>query len=252
MRDRVFAERRIAEFNRLYTRDFDRDVAIYLDLASKYPGPVLEVGCQTGRVTERLARAGHEVVAIDTNRPMLEIARARLEPWEQIARVQDFDMRHHAMAERFQICIAPLYTFNTLIDVEEQRLFLRHLLRSMRSPGIVAFDLFCPLSFVRPDQIGEWRVIEREVGGTHLVVRDQREMLTPLLERRIQAFRIDGSPELCAESHRRYLPPQSAESLLAESGFERIRWVRAYDVSTIGPIQEDSRPGGPFMVIAEL
>lgn len=252
MRDRELAERRIAEFNLLYTRDFDRDVAIYLDLAAKYAGPVLELGCQTGRVTSRLAQAGHEVVAIDTNRPMLEIARARLEPYSELTRVQDFDLRHHALAERFNICIVPLYTFNSLIDVEEQRLLLRHLQRSMRSPGIVAFDLFCPLSFVRPEQTGEWRVIEREVDGAHLVVRDQRVMLTPLLERRIQAFRIDGGAEHRAQSHRRYLPPQGAASLLEESGFEHLRWIQGYDVSTIGPIEPDARPSGPFMVIAEL
>jgi SAM-dependent methyltransferase len=251
MRDRELAERRIAEFNLLYTRDFDRDIAIYLDLAAKYEGPVLEVGCQTGRATARLAQAGHEVLAIDTNRAMLEVARARLEPWRHLARVQDFDLRHHALPERFHICLVPLYAFNTLIDVEEQRLFLRHLLQSMRSPGIVAFDLFCPLSFVRPEENGTWRLIEREVEGTHLVVRDQREMLTPLLERRIQAFRMDGGAEHVAESHRRYLPPQSAASLLQESGFEQVRWIQGYDVSTIGPVGE-GRPGGPFMLIAEL
>ena len=252
MRDRELAERRVAEFNRLYTRDFDRDVAIYLDLAAKYPGPVLEVGCQTGRVTARLAQAGHEVVGIDTNRPMLEIASARLDEWPGRGRVQDFDLRQHALPERFHVCIAPLYTFNSLIDVEEQRLFLRHLQRSMRSPGIVALDLFCPLSFVRPQETGEWRVIEREVDGTHLVVRDRREMLTPLLERRVQAFRIDGAVEYEAETHRRYLPPQSAQSLLTESGFERVRWLDCYELSTLRPIEDDARPQGPFMVIAEL
>jgi SAM-dependent methyltransferase len=203
-------------------------------------------------VAARLAEAGHEVVAIDTNRPMLEIARARLEPYSQLARVQDFDVRHHALPERFNICIVPLYTFNSLIDVEEQRLLLRHLQRSMRSPGIVAFDLFCPLSFVRPEQAGEWRMIAREVDGAQLVVRDQRVMLTPLLERRIQAFRIDGGVEHRTESHRRYLPPQSAASLLEESGFEQVRWIQGYDASTIGPIEPDARPSGPFMVIAEL
>lgn len=252
MRDRELAERRIAEFNQLYTRDFDRDVAIYLDLAAKYEGPVLEVGCQTGRVTARLAQAGHEVVAVDTHRAMLEVARSRLEPWWHLARVQDFDLRHHALAERFKVCIVPLYAFNGLIDVEEQRLFLRHLRQSMRSPGIVVFDLFCPLSFVRPEESGSWRVIEREVEGTRLVVRDQREMLTPLLERRIQAFRVDGGTEHHAESHRRYLPPRSAASLLEESGFEHVRWIQGYDVSTIGPIEDGVRPDGPFMVIAEL
>ena len=210
------------------------------------------MGCQTGRATARLAAAGHEVVAIDTNRAMLELARARLKPWEHRVRLQDFDIRHQPLAERFSVCLVPLYAFNSLIDVEEQRLFLRHLLKSMRSPGIVAFDLFCPLSYVRPEESGTWRVIERDVDGSKLVVRDQREMLTPLLERRIQAFRIDGGAEHQAETHRRYLPPQSASSLLEESGFEHVRWIQGYDVSTLSSVEPGERPGGPFMVIAEL
>ena len=92
----------------------------------------------------------------------------------------------------------------------------------------------------------------REVDGTHLVVRDRREMLTPLLERRVQAFRIDGADEHEAETHRRYLPPQSAAGLLAESGFERVRWLDCYDLSTLRPVEDDAHPQGPFMVIAEL
>jgi len=252
MRNRELAERRFAEFHRLYTQDFDRDFPIYLDLAGKAPGPVLEIGCQTGRVTARLAAAGHEVVGIDTHRPMLEAARDRVAPWPDHARVQDFDLRHRALSERFNVCFISLHSFNRLIDVEEQRLFLRHLLRSMSSPGIVALDLFYPLSFARPDDASDWRRIEREVDGRSLVVPDRREMLTPLLERLTQRYRIDGAPEQSMETHRRYIPPQAVAALLAEGGFDQIRWLEGYDSATIKPIDPDASPQAPFMVIAEL
>jgi SAM-dependent methyltransferase len=252
MRNSQITERRFAEFYRLYAEDFDLDVPIYRDLAAKFNGPVLEVGCRTGRVTIRLAAAGHEVWGIDTHRPMLEIAQSRINEFSDRARVLDLDLRAQMLPQGFHACFVSLYTFNALIDVEEQRLFVRHLKRSMRSPGVVVLDLFCPLSFVRPDEVGEWRVIEREVGDSKICVRDRREMLTPLLERRTQVFSVDGGSEHRVESHRRYLSPTRAAGLLEEAGFESIRWIRGYDSTTTAPLGEDTKPGGPFMVIAEL
>lgn len=252
MRDRDLVERRFAEFYSLYADDFSRDLPIYRDLAGKYPGPVLEVGCATGRVAARLAEAGHEVQGIDTSRPMLELAQARLRPWSERARVHDFDLRQQALPERFHLALVTLYAFNNLIDVEEQRLFLRHLHRSLRSPAVATFDLCYPLSFVRPEECGQWRLLEREVGGRSLVMRDRREMLTPLLERRTQVFSIDGGPENEYMTHRRYVPPGLATGLLEEAGFDQVRWIRDYDMSTLEPLGPDSQPRGPFMLIAGI
>ena len=55
----------------LYDYEYRRrrdDVAYYVGLADRVlggPGAVLELGCGTGRVTAALARAGHDVVALD-------------------------------------------------------------------------------------------------------------------------------------------------------------------------------------------
>ena len=55
-----------------------RDVAFWTRIASRAAGPVLELGCGTGRVTIPLARAGVEVVGVDRSAPMLERARKRV------------------------------------------------------------------------------------------------------------------------------------------------------------------------------
>ena len=47
-------------------------------LASLPPGRALDAACGTGRVSERLAAAGHEVVGIDATTEMLAVARARV------------------------------------------------------------------------------------------------------------------------------------------------------------------------------
>lgn len=252
MPDRNRAEWRYAEFYDLYVGGFSQDIPIYLDLAAKYPGPILEVGCATGRVISRLAAAGYEVHGVDSGRRMLEIARRRARPYAERARVSDHDLRHHALPGKYDSAIVTLHKFNSLIEIEEHRLFLRHLRQSLTSPGIVAIDCFCPRSLVRPEQAGDWRVIEREVDGHRLTVRDRREMLTPLLERRTQVFQIDGPPETEVVTHRRYVPPPQLATLLEEAGFEEIRWVESYDVTTIRPAEADGAPVVPFLMFAEV
>jgi SAM-dependent methyltransferase len=252
MHTRNPVERRYAEFYQLYTRDFRKDIPIYLEFAAKVGGPVLEIGCRTGRVACQLAGAGHDVLAIDTERPMLEVGVEQVRPFSERVRMADHDVRQQPTAERFPVVLVTLFSFNDLIDVEEQRLFLRHVKASMRSPGIVALDLFCPLFLARPDDSGEWREIERTAGDVHLKVRDRREMLTPLLERRTQVFEVAGGPSGEYTSHRRYITPQQAQGLMAEAGFENVRWVRDYDLGTAEPIAPESRPAGPFLVIGEL
>ncbi len=175
MKERYSAERRFAHFYRLYVGDFRQDIPIYLDLAAKFQGPVLEVGCGTGRVTAHLAAAGYPVLGIDTSRPMLEVARDYLKPWEDRARILAFDLRKAPLPERFQVALVTLHTFNYLIDVEEQRRFLRHLRQSVASPGVLAIDLFCPLFLARPDRSEDWRRIERTCGEHRLLVRERRE-----------------------------------------------------------------------------
>jgi ubiquinone/menaquinone biosynthesis C-methylase UbiE len=55
-----------------------RDVPFWCRVASTAAGPVLELGCGTGRITMPLAKAGVEVVGIDRSAAMLERASRRL------------------------------------------------------------------------------------------------------------------------------------------------------------------------------
>jgi SAM-dependent methyltransferase len=55
-----------------------RDVPFWRRVALEAEGPVLELGCGTGRITAPLARAGVDLVGIDRSAPMLDRARRRL------------------------------------------------------------------------------------------------------------------------------------------------------------------------------
>lgn len=49
------------------------DVPFYVELAKESGGPVLELGCGTGRVTLPIAESGTEVVGLDLSPDMLNI-----------------------------------------------------------------------------------------------------------------------------------------------------------------------------------
>src|SRR5437899_4283220 len=49
------------------------DGPFYVDLAQRIGGPVLEIGCGTGRVLLPIARAGTTIHGVDSSLPMLGI-----------------------------------------------------------------------------------------------------------------------------------------------------------------------------------
>lgn len=55
-----------------------RDVSFWQRLAAAQTGPVLELGCGTGRIAVPVARTGADLVGIDRSAPMLAKARTRL------------------------------------------------------------------------------------------------------------------------------------------------------------------------------
>src|SRR6187397_903528 len=55
-----------------------RDVAFWQQLAAAQNGPVLELGCGTGRIAVPAAQAGARIVGIDRSEEMLARARRRV------------------------------------------------------------------------------------------------------------------------------------------------------------------------------
>src|ERR1700704_6497566 len=73
-----------------------RDVPFWRNLALQAGGPVLELGCGTGRITIPLGRAGVSIVGVDRSEPMLARARQRIRRARLVGRVRLIraDIRH--------------------------------------------------------------------------------------------------------------------------------------------------------------
>ena len=131
------------------------DVEFYRRLAREGGGPVLEVGCGTGRVAVALAADGHEVVGVDLSAPMLgraEQRRAGLD--KEVAGRLTFaqgDMITLDVGRQFALVITPSRVFQFALTTEAQRAALAALRRHLRPDGRLVLDLFDPLlEFVVP------------------------------------------------------------------------------------------------------
>jgi SAM-dependent methyltransferase len=130
----------------------EADVAFYVKEARRSGGPVLELGCGTGRVSVPIAEAGIEVVGLDLSPHMLQIARtkARGLPFT----VRRGDMARFDLGRRFGLALIPFRAFQHLLTIERQRSCLRSVRRHLRRDGRLILALFDPrLDLILPGKV---------------------------------------------------------------------------------------------------
>jgi SAM-dependent methyltransferase len=128
-------------------REYTDDLQLIADLAQESPGPLLELGCGTGRVLLPMAAAGHAVTGVDNNEALLSIARRKLTESTlagQVRLVQD-DLRSFALPEHeFSMAYCVSNTLMHLTSQADQLSCLANAFRHLRSGGVLLIDLFNP------------------------------------------------------------------------------------------------------------
>ena len=106
--------------------DLTHDIDFYVEQARACGGPVLELGCGTGRVSLAIAAAGIDVTGIDISPRMIAAAQAKAERRGLSAHCifQSGDMADPQIADRFPLVIMPFRSFQSMLTVEEQRMAL--------------------------------------------------------------------------------------------------------------------------------
>ena len=122
------------------------DIAFYRRLAETSGGPVLEMGCGTGRVLLPIARAGVAAHGMDASEAMLDQFRAtlRAEPDEvrgRVALVQG-DIRSLDLGRRFPLVIAAGNVPHSFLERRDQRAWLANARRHLAPGGALCFDVF--------------------------------------------------------------------------------------------------------------
>ena len=124
------------------------DVEFWVELAKRFPGPVLELACGTGRITIPIARAGIRVTGLDASREMLRVFKKKLEKEDSEVRrrvsLKLGDMRDFDFKERFGFISIPFNSFLHLTSVEDEEKCLRAVHRNLKQDGALVIDVFKP------------------------------------------------------------------------------------------------------------
>ena len=100
------------------------DLPFYVDLAKKFGGPVLEIGCGTGRVLLAIARQGIEIHGVDDSLAMLGVLKPH---WKQESRevrrnvhLHRGDMRQFRLQKKYPLVIMPFRPLQHMRTVDDQ------------------------------------------------------------------------------------------------------------------------------------
>ncbi len=159
------------------------DVDFYLECAGDYGGPVLELGCGTGRITWPLAEAGYDVVGLDISEPMVKLAKSKqnaIGHHGDRVRIVTGDMTSFRLEERFALAIVPARSFQHIVDPALQRAALNCIRRHLVPEAHLVLDLFDP-NF-------EWLFAEKTPGPR---VRECRDPNGNLVRRTIIGRQVD-------------------------------------------------------------
>jgi SAM-dependent methyltransferase len=119
---------------------YGEDLPLWRDLAAERAGPVLEVGCGTGRVALDLARRGHSVTGVDNEASLVDALRerARAEALELTARVAD--ARTLDFPARFALVALPMQMIQ-LLDPGDRGAALQALAPCLARGGLLAVSI---------------------------------------------------------------------------------------------------------------
>ncbi|MFO0756884.1 MAG: class I SAM-dependent methyltransferase [Byssovorax sp.] len=205
-------------------RDPSGDRAFYADLARASGGPVLELGCGTGRILLPIAREGIPCVGLDQSAGMLAVLREKHPP-ENLEIVQgsmvDFDLGDR----RFPLIFIAFRGFLHLCTVEEQLACLACVRRHLAPGGVLAMDMFVP-DLARTAQAEEPEQQDAKAMDGEVEVRRfasvSRDHVTQVMKVRYRHERWLGGTKLAEESTvlaLRWMYPYELLHLLARAGF---------------------------------
>ncbi|MEZ5360227.1 MAG: class I SAM-dependent methyltransferase [Candidatus Zixiibacteriota bacterium] len=123
-----------------------RDVPFYVEVCRQANGPIVELGCGTGRVLIPVAEAGCSIFGVDSSESMLRRCRKKVgklttEQQERITLIEA-SMTAFSLPEQAALAIIPFRAFQHIVSMDDQMACLRAVHANLLPAGRLIFDLF--------------------------------------------------------------------------------------------------------------
>ena len=200
----------------------------YLEFARQVAGPVLELGCGTGRLTIPFAQEGIDMVGLDVMPQMLAQARAKAE--ELPIRWVEADVRTFQLEQQFDLIFTTGFVFHHLLNRADQEAMLTRVREHLSPKGQFIVDVwFIPPTAMVDVPEEEVQTVDSHVNEQgHQVTVSEIEHYDPLQQIwNITLFRrwtdADGNPiTRRTKLAYRYIFPQEMEALLHYNGLQVV------------------------------
>jgi SAM-dependent methyltransferase len=236
----------------LYDHEYGRrrdDVRYYRELAREHAGPILELGCGTGRLMVPLLRDGHRVTGVDVAETMLTRLRGRIARLGADARaradVERGDFRRVRLGRRFPLVICPFNAFMHLYTRDDVERFLATVRAHLAPGGWFVFDIMNPdLRWLSRDPTRRWartrfrHPTTGELMYCSTVINYDAALQVCFMDNRYERADGRGRARLVRLTHRHFFPLE-LEALLHYNGFRLERRDGEFDGSPLEPSSEE-------------
>lgn len=228
------------------------EAEFYAGLAVTHGGPVLELGCGTGRIAILLAMSGLDVTGMDNSPPMLEVCSEKLAQAAPVSgrlHLVEGDMRDFELGQRFPLALMTYRTFMHCLTPEEQLACLACIYRHLEPGG----ELVCNLWAAHPGTLARFPTAYDEntfqmvgktpIPGEGLLLEHMhtawRDDFLQLLHERHWLREVDPEGRLAHEEQlrmtRAWLTPREMEHLVARAGFTTLAVLGDFTGTSLGP-----------------
>jgi SAM-dependent methyltransferase len=205
-------------------RGVSKDLSFWRWQARDYGGPVLELGCGTGRVAIPLAEEGFKVTGIDIAGGMLQEAQRKASVAKVGVTWANADMRDFDLNDEFSLIILPNNTICHLLTRTDIESCLASARKHLAPKGKFVIDVFVPKMELLVDQpeakfpFGEY---DDPDGGGKIVVTETYVYEPDTQIKRVTTwFSFPGNQDpVPKELDMRMYFPQELDALLEYNGF---------------------------------
>ncbi len=197
---------------------------LYLEAALHSGGPVLELGCGTGRMLLPMAQRGLKITGIDQSAEMLAVTRQRLVTAGVSASIVEGDMSRFRFAEPFAFIFSAINSLSHLTQPGALRSCFASVRSALRPGGRFMFDIvnFQPAYLATaPGQrhkVGEY---ESDLHGRYCIEETLRYDAATQIAYKTFLYSASGNPDFRTVSFPlRVIFPQEIEALLALEGLQ--------------------------------
>lgn len=216
----------------------------YVEMARERGGPVLELGCGTGRLTVPFAEAGLQVTGGDLSAAILRHARDRTEARAIELDLVQLDMRDFDLnGRRFDTVIVAINSILHLQSLDDFQGFFRSVARHLSVEGRLVFDAYMPSLAMLNRAPGERELVMTVTHDTLGKVRVEESLMRydPLTQMSDidWYWSTEQTKDLFKNSWRlRSIFPQEMPLLIASGGFRLVARYGDFDRS---PLTAESR-----------